>query len=150
MSVWAPLVALHTSRWYWVSVQVWTSISLVTLSVVLTIVSRNSYTFWTFSRRTVSFTKPPEHMSLWAFRWCTTSLFPSCSSFSGQEFPDLWVGFPDHSFSRFDCYEFIFLWGIFEGRSSKCEWVAWQHCQSCRVPHQWNACHYLMRNWISF
>jgi len=46
----APLVARHTSTWYLVSLQVLASVSLVTHAADLTILSRDSFTFWNFSR----------------------------------------------------------------------------------------------------
>jgi phosphoheptose isomerase len=52
-SIWAPLVARHTTRRYSVYRQVLTSISLVTHCAALTVLSHNSVTFYTFSRQTV-------------------------------------------------------------------------------------------------
>jgi hypothetical protein len=57
-SIWATLVAQHIWRWYLVSCQVLASISLVIHFAALTILSCNSFTFFTFHSKHMSFTKP--------------------------------------------------------------------------------------------
>jgi len=90
-------------------------------------------------------------------RWCTTPtpLLPSSSCLSGQGVSwSLYRRGGTHSlvssFFRFNCFGFFLIKTLFiVNEWKKCEWVAWQDHDSCRIPYNWNIFHYLERNWIS-
>jgi hypothetical protein len=86
-------------------------------------------------------------------RGCTTPLPPSYSCLSGQELSwSLGTQSLAPSLSRFDSSGFPVL-GVRKRRllwkGAKCEQVAWQNRQSCRMRFQWHACQHVQRNWIS-